>query len=77
MSVNLSNVKAGDKVILRDGSKVTLNEHAGELRVILQPLKSWEQDGTWSRFNPDCYLDIVGVIYYAHREAFNNREAVA
>lgn len=63
MPVNLENVRAGDKVLMRDGSKVTINEYEGELRVILQPLECWQNDGVWSPFNRNCKFDIVGVIY--------------
>lgn len=69
MSINLSTVRAGDKVILRDGSKIMVDDRGGKMppMVLTHYLTVWKNDGTWSEFNPDCKFDIVGIIYSGKR----------
>lgn len=69
MSVDLSKVKAGDKVFLRDGSKIIVDDRGGRLplMVFMTNLTVWKNDGTWADTNPNCGFDIVGVIYSTNR----------
>jgi hypothetical protein len=65
MSVDLSRVRAGDKVILRDGSKILVDDRRGTMQpmVMTHYLTTWTNDGRWSVLNPCCGFDIVGIIY--------------
>lgn len=68
--VDLSKVRAGDKVILRDGSKIVVDDRGGQMEplVMTHYLSAWTNDGRWSELNPNCGFDIVAVIYAASRE---------
>ncbi len=69
MPVDVSKIRVGDKVILRDGSKIIVDDRGGKLKpmVFMTYLTSWANDGTWSEYNPNCGFDIVGVIHCANR----------
>ena len=69
MSVDLSRVRAGDKVLLRDGSKIVVDDRGGKMppMVLTHYLTAWANDGKWSPLNPNCGFDIVGVIFSRSR----------
>ncbi len=69
MSVDLSRVRAGDKVLLRDGSKIVVDDRGGTMSpmVLTHFLSVWTNDGRWSDSYPDCPFDIVGVIHHGGR----------
>ena len=69
MSVDLSRVRVGDKVLLRDGSKIIVDDRGGRMApmVFMTDLSRWKPDGTWSEWNPNCGFDIVGIIHSATR----------
>ena len=73
MRVDLSKVKAGDKVLLRDGSKIIVDDRGGQLplMVFMTNLTVWKNDGTWAETNPNCGFDIVGVIYDSAKRALS------
>jgi hypothetical protein len=65
MSVDLSKVRAGDKVLLRDGSKIMVDDRGGSMKplVLTHYLTVWSNNGKWSAQHENCPFDIVGVIY--------------
>lgn len=71
---DLSRVRAGDKVLLRDGSKIVVDDRGGTSppMVFTTYLSVWKKNGSWA---PDSYpnnpFDIVGIIY-APRERKTN-----
>lgn len=71
MSVDLSKVRAGDKVLLRDGSKIVVDDRGGKMApmVLTHYLSVWSNDGRWTQHYPDCPFDIVGVICGSLRPA--------
>ena len=71
MSVKLETVRSGDKVLLRDGSKIVVDDRGGKLppMVMLTDLSKWQNTGEWAPLTyPNCPFDIVGVIYQARGE---------
>lgn len=64
MKIDLSKIKSGDKVLLRDGSKIIVDDRGGKLplMVFMTDLSRWKPGGAWSEFNPNCDFDIVGII---------------
>lgn len=71
MGVDLSRVLAGDKVLLRDGSKIVVDDRGGNVApmVLTHYLSVWTNDGRWTENFPDCPFDIVGVIHGPRRSA--------
>ena len=70
MRVDLSNVRTGDRVLLRDGSKIVVDDRGGHLplMIFMTDLSKWRNDGMWApETNPNCGFDIVGVIYSGPR----------
>jgi hypothetical protein len=66
MSVDLTKVRAGDKVLLRDGSKIVVDDRGGKspLMVLTTYLSVWKNDGRWAPDTyPNCPFDVVGIIY--------------
>ena len=77
MTIDLSRVRSGDKVLLRDGSKIVVDDRGGKMQpmVMTHYLTVWGNDGTWSKFNPNCGFDIVGVIHGPRRPAKESTDA--
>lgn len=64
MPVDLSKAKSGDKVLLRDGSKIILDDRGGKTKpmVFMTDLSKWQNDGTWSPLYENCPFDIIAII---------------
>lgn len=60
-----SKVKAGDKVLLRDGSKIVVDDRGGKqpLMILTSYLTIWDEQGRWAVDTyPNCPFDIIAVI---------------
>lgn len=71
MDIDLSRVRSGDKVILRDGSKIVVDDRGGKMppMILTHNITVWTNKGEWSSTGyPNCPFDIVGVIYSGKRE---------
>lgn len=63
MAVDLSTLKAGDKVMLRDGSKIVVWWRNNKLGVLTHYIDVWDNDGAWARkTNYPCDFDIICIL---------------
>jgi hypothetical protein len=77
MTVDLRRVRAGDKILLRDGSKLVVDDRGGLMSpmVLTYYLTSWKNDGRWADSNPNCGFDIVGIIFSGKRPMVRSTES--
>lgn len=68
MAVDTSKIRSGDKVLLRNGSKILVDDRGGKMEpmVFMTNLSVWKKDGSWAPATyPNNPFDIVGIIHVA------------